>query len=275
MLDGFGALTQNLREWPLRTGHTRRPPDSRESFRAADWEQTRRARVRSRMALPPALARTLRPAVQVPVANACAFAGIAAIVMHFLATAQLSPVAVPSGVALTGVASLAVMRLLFTRSTDVHRSRVHAVLWPPLLGAIVGTAVDLGMRLGHPHMRIGFAGISLGGGVAEAVAVAVLSAIAGILGTAIVLPQVNTLARARASDARSGAHVAHAAGALALRAWASALAIGALACALAAPGEVAAPAVIAALGALGLASQGAHAQLARESDLDVACGPYR
>lgn len=213
------------------------------------------------MVVAAAVLRTLRPSVQVSTGNACAFAGTAAIAMHLVGTASLSKAAVPVGVLLTGVAALGAMLALFTRLTDAHRARVQAVLGPPLVGALVGMLIDGGIRAANPTMRIGFAGIALGGGLAEFVAVAVLSAMVGLVGVAIVLPQVNALACTREGDAQGGPHSAHAAGSLALRAWVTALGIGLLGLMW---GDSRGPSLaVVVLGALGLASHLVRERFAR------------
>jgi hypothetical protein len=228
------------------------------------------------MVVPSGLLRALRPGVQVPLANACAFAGVAALVMHVVRTAEFFEVAFPVGVALTAVASLVVMRLLFARSSDSHRAFVQAVMWPPLMGACVGAAVDLCLRSDRPKMSLSFLGADLGGGVPETVAVALLSGLAGLLGTAIVLPQVLLVERAREGAGDGGSRLMRAAFRLAVIAWATAFTIASLATLLARREEGAATAVLVVACALGVAGQAARARLASESVTRVApAAPYR
>jgi len=227
------------------------------------------------MHAPPPLLRALRPGLQVPLANACAFGGIAALVMHVMRTAELSAEAFPVGVALVVGASLVVMRLLFGRSTDAHLARVQGLLWPPVIGCTVGAAVHALMCLRQPYMQLSIAGVSLGGGAAEVVAVALFSGLAGLLGAALLLPQVVVVVRARAAARDAGMKLAQTAARLAVVMWGVALAVAVVACALAHEAELGTAATLAAAAALGLAGQGVCAWLAREPGLQPAPAPYR
>jgi hypothetical protein len=227
------------------------------------------------MHAPSALLRVLRPGLQVPLANACAFGGIAALVMHVMRTAELSEEAFPVGVALVVGASLIVMRLLFGHSSDAHRARVQALLWPPVIGCIAGALVHSTMCLDRPYMEMSIAGVSLGGGGAELVAVTLLSGLAGLLGAALLLPQVIVVVRARAAMRDGGAQLAQTAARLAVAMWGIALGVAVVACALARESELGTSAALAAEAALGLAGQGVCAWLARQPVLQPAPVPYR
>lgn len=175
--------------------------------------------------------RLLRPGIQVPLANACACGGIAAIVMHFGRTAAMRPQAFAVGVLVAVIVSLLLLRLLFVGSPDAHRARVRAALWPPLVGAVVGIAADGCMHLGG-GVSVSFAGVALGGGAPELMAIAVLGALAGTAGTALLLPQVSVLHRSRLLDP-TASRVALAADRLGVVAWGVASLLAMAACALA------------------------------------------
>ena len=227
------------------------------------------------MHVPSALLRVLRPGLQVPLANACAFGGIAALVMHAMRTVELFEEAFPVAVALVVGASLIVMRLLFGRSTGAHRARVQGLLWPPVIGCIAGALVHSTMCLDRPYMYLSIAGVSLGGSRAEVVAVAILSGLAGLLGAALLLPQVIVLIRARADMRDDGARLAQPAARLAVAVWGVALGIAGLACALARETELWTSAVLGTAAALGLTGQGVCVWLARQPVLQPVPAPYR
>jgi hypothetical protein len=233
------------------------------------------ARPRSPMHAPSALLRALRPGLQVPLANACAFGGIASLVMHIMRTAELSEDAFPAGVALVVGASLIVMRLLFGHSSDAHRARVQAFLWPPVIGCIAGALVHSTMCLDRPYMDLSIAGVSLGGGGAELVAVALLSGLAGLVGAALLLPQVIVVVRARAAMRDGGAQLAQTAARLTVAVWGIAFGISGVACGLAQETEFGTSATIMAVAALGLTGQGLRAWLGRQPVLQQAPVPYR
>jgi len=113
--------------------------------------------------VPPAALRLLRPGLQVPIANACAFAAIAALVMHFMRSVALSGSAFPAGVGLVALASLVVMRLLFGRARDAHGARTAALFWPPVIGGVAGAVVHV--TTCKPSVGLSIAGVPLGGGV--------------------------------------------------------------------------------------------------------------
>lgn len=222
-----------------------------------------------------ALLRALRPGVQVPLANACAFGALAALVMQAMRTAELSPEAFPTGVALVAGASLLLMRLLFVRTSDAHRARVHAFLWPPVIGALVGATVDRGMCLGRPEMSLAFLGVPLGGDVMEVVAVAVLSGLAGLLGTALLLPQIVAIARAKWATGDDAARLSRLAVRLGQAAWAIAFVIAATSFLVArGPERIAASTLLLAAG-IGLCGQTVKLWLSREKPIALATLPYR
>jgi len=227
------------------------------------------------MHVPSALLRVLRPGLQVPFANACAFGGIAALVMHAMRTVELCEEAFPLAVALVVGASLIVMRLLFGRSPNAHRAQLHGLLWPPVIGCIAGALVHSTMCLDRPYMEMSIAGVSLGGAGPEVVAVALLSGLAGLLGAALLLPQVIVVVRARAAMRDGGAQLAQTAARLAVAMWGIALGVTGVACALARETELGTSAALAAGAALGLAGQGVCAWLARQPVLQPAPAPYR
>ena len=182
--------------------------------------------------------------------------------MHAMRTVELLEEAFPVAVALVVGASVIVMRLLFARSTDAHRARVQGLLWPPVIGCIAGALVHSTMCLDPPYMELSVAGVSLGGGGAEVVAVAILSGLAGLLG-ALLLPQVIVVVRARQAVQDGGARLAQTVARLAVAVWAVALGIAGLACALARETELWTSAVLGTAAALGLAGQGASVCLAQ------------
>jgi hypothetical protein len=232
--------------------------------------------------MPPAVLRLLRPGLQVPLANACAFAGIAALVMHGMRTAALSDDAFPAGVGVVGLASLVVMRLLFGRARDAHGARMHALFWPPVLGGAAGAVVHV--TTCNPRVGLSIAGVWLGGGVPEIVAVASLSAFAGLLGAAVLVPQVLVIARARGEDCgggeggeagHAGARLARLADRLARATWGLACVLAGAAYVVARPGEIATASALAAVTVAGLAAQIARAGLGRAGPASVPAAPYR
>jgi uncharacterized membrane protein YqjE len=131
------------------------------------------------------------------------------------------------------------------------------------------------MCLDRPYMDLSIAGVSLGGSRAEVVAVAILSGLAGLLGAALLLPQVIVLIRARADMRDDGARLAQTAARLAVAVWGVALGIAGLACALARETELWTSAVLGTAAALGLTGQGVCVWLARQPVLQPVPAPYR
>lgn len=217
----------------------------------------------------------LRPGLQVPLANACAFGGVAALVMHVMRTAAFAPPAFPVGVALVAGASVVVMRLLFGGPADAHRARVQAFLWPPLVGALVGASIDCAMNLASPQLRFAFLGEPLGGGPMEAVAVGLLTGLAGLLGTALLLPQIAAIARARAAADEDAARLTRIAERVTAATWAAALGIAAVSAIIAARDEVATATGLVIVAAIGFAAQVMKPRLARESLARAVALPYR
>jgi hypothetical protein len=195
--------------------------------------------------------------------------------MHALRTAAMSPAAFPPGIALVAAASLVVMRLLFGRPIDAHRARVHAFLWPPVIGALVGPVVDRFMWLTVPDLELAFLGVRFHGDLAEIVAVAVLSAAAGLLGAALLVPQIIVITRARSAPDDAAARLTRLASRLALATWAIAFAIAAASDLLASRREQAAASVLVALAAIGLCGQALRWWLSREPPMRLAAVPYR
>lgn len=132
----------------------------------------------------------------------------------------MRPQAFTVGVVVALLASMLVLRFLFVGSPDWNRACVRTALWPPLVGAIVGIAADLCMRM-DGGVSLSFGGMALGGGLPETIAVAILGAFAGIAGTALLLPQVVLLHRARWVDPTEE-EVASAAERLGVLAWTAA-----------------------------------------------------
>ena len=224
------------------------------------------------------LFRALRPGLQVPLANACASTGVAALVMHFGRTSELRAEAFTLGLTVAACGSLVLMRVIFTGTNDPTRARTHALLWPPLLGASLGALCDWSIQASGYDLKLSFAGSPLGGGLGETLQIAAFSALAGLLGTALLLPQIRVLGRARASSAsEGGANPALAALAerLGLLTWAVALAIGVLASVLAGSREVEGAVVLAVVGATGLAGQVLRAFWGRSREVVTTPAPYR
>lgn len=143
----------------------------------------------------------------------------------------MRPQAFAVGVIVAGLVSLLVLRLVFVGSPDAHRARVRAVLWPPIVGAVVGIAADACMHL-DGGVSLSFAGVELGGGEPELMAIAVLGAIAGTAGIALVLPQVVVLHRSRLLDP-TASRIALAADRLGVVTWGVASLLAMVACAFA------------------------------------------
>jgi hypothetical protein len=225
------------------------------------------------MGVPPAALRFLRPGLQVPLANACAFAAIAALVMHFMRSVALSDAAFPAGVGFVALASLLVMRLLFGRARDAHGARMAALFWPPVIGGVAGAVVHVAAC--DPWVGLSIAGVWLGGGVPEVVAVASLSGLAGLLGAVLLLPQVVVIARARADEDEAGARLGRLAERLARATWGAACVLAGAAYVVARSGEIVTTCVLGALGAMGLAAQVAKTSLARAESVRLPAAPYR
>jgi hypothetical protein len=195
--------------------------------------------------------------------------------MHVGRTAEIRKVAFSVGVVVAALGSLAVLRVLFTRSKDSHGARTRAVLWPPLVGALVGAAADGCMHLDAVGVSLSIAGTDLGGGVSEMVAIALFSAIAGFIGTGLLLPQVVVLARAGEAPEGAIARLAGLAERLAVFVWGVAFGLAALTCVLARPRELDAAVALLVAGVLGLGGQCVRAWQARGSAGPLTLGPYR
>jgi hypothetical protein len=152
---------------------------------------------------------------------------------------------------------------------------VHAFLWPPVIGALVGATVDRGMCLGRPEMSLAFLGVPLGGDVMEVVAVAVLSGLAGVLGTTLLLPQIVVIARAKAATDDASARLTRLAVRLAQAAWAIAFVIAATSFLIAPRTERSAASTLLVAAVIGLFGQTMRLWLAREKPLELATLPYR
>jgi hypothetical protein len=221
------------------------------------------------------LAGFLRPGVQVPSANACACGGLAALVMHVGRTSEMREEAFSVALAIASGASLVAMRVLFVRTKDPHRAKVQAFVWPPLIGAIAGAVADVWTHVGSWSVALSIFGTELGGGVAETVLIAILSAFAGLVGTALILPQVRALERARASAEEADARVSMVAERLALATWATALALAGIAFVVARARELDGMRVLVAVAALGFLAQCARVRRARSGVVSAASAPYR
>jgi hypothetical protein len=239
-------------------------------------EQVTPSRGPSRMPFASSLLRALAPGVQVPLANACACSGVAALVMHAGRTSSLRKEAFSVGLAVASLASLVAMRSLFTRTRDPHAARVRAFLWLPLAGAIVGWAADVSMRMDGCSVGLSIAGNGdLTGGGLETVVIATLSAFVGLLGTALVLPQIHALERARSATKEQGARLAALAERLALFTWSVALGIGVIANDLARPREIDATRALVIVGTLGIIGQCGRALGVRAAVAPMTRLPYR
>lgn len=226
------------------------------------------------MTPPRLLSRALRPAAQVPLANAFACTAIAALVMHFGRTAQMLPASFVIGVEIACAGSLVMLHVLFGRSPDTRVARVRALVLPPLVGLVAGGGADAAMHYGNHAMSLSLAGVDLGGGASELLVIGVLSGGAGLLGALLLVPQVLALERARLETEMGTPEAAAAAERLGVIAWAAALGLALLAWVLARPSEIDVVRVLVAASATGVAGQWARASRARTC-ASVAAGPYR
>ncbi len=227
------------------------------------------------MALPATLLRVLRPGIQVPLANAVACGGLAALVMHVGRTAQLRQGAFSVGLVAASLGSLVAMSIVFRWTKDPDRARAQAFLWPPLVGALVGATADLCLHVGRSPVSLSIAGFGLGGGADETVMVAFLSSFVGLLGTALLWPQIQVLARARDATTERDARVAALAEWLALSVWGVALGVALLANGLATVREHGATWPLVLVGTLGLLGQCLRAAGIRGAVARGAPAPYR
>jgi hypothetical protein len=212
----------------------------------------------------------LRPGAQVPLATACTFGAMTAIVLRVLGVGDLWARAGDAGVAIGAVLSLGALRLL-ARTDDADRARIRAIAWPPALAGIVGAAVNCILHLRFPRAELAFEGLSLSDlGPVEPLAVGVLSAFAGLMGSMVLLPQVWLLARARDRD--DGAAIARVARGLAVTAWALAFVTSAVARLVAR--QPWAPAVLFVIASFGLLGQTLLLRRERALPMPVT-GPYR
>jgi hypothetical protein len=212
----------------------------------------------------------LRPGVQVPLATACTFGAMTAIVLRVLRVGDLWARAGDAGVTIAAVLSLGALRLL-ARTDDADRARIRAIAWPPAIAGIIGAAVNCILHLKFPRAELAFQDLSLSDlGPAEPLAVGMLSAGAGLLGSLVLVPQVWLLARARASD--DAAKVARVARSLAVTAWALAFVTSAAARLVAR--QPWAPAFLFLIASLGLVVQALLLRRERAVPMPVS-GPYR
>jgi hypothetical protein len=159
----------------------------------------------------------LRPGVQVPLATACSFAGLTLIVVRILNVDVLGGAVGDAGAVLTGVVSFFALRAL-VRTSDPFRARLRAIAWPPLLGAVLGASIDILMHVRDPDAALSFCGVHLYEmGLAEYLAVALMSAGVGVVGTIMIAPQVFLLAHERSRG--DAARVDRFAQGLAASAW--------------------------------------------------------
>ncbi len=220
------------------------------------------------------LSRALRPAAQVPLANAVGCTAIASLVMHFGRTAQMFPASFTIGVELACAGSLVMLRALFGRSPDTRVARVRALVLPPLVGSIVGVVADGAMHCGNHAMSLSLAGVDLGGGASELLVIWLLSGLAGLLGALLIVPQILALERARLETELGTPEAAAAAERLGVVAWTLAFGLALLAWALARPSEIDVVRVLVAASAAGVAGQWVRASRGRTS-ASIATGPYR
>jgi hypothetical protein len=115
----------------------------------------------------------------------------------------------------------------------------------------------------------------LRGGAVETVLIVILSAFAGLLGTALVWPQIHALERARSAAKEQGLRLAAVAERLARFVWSVALAIGVLANHLAGPRELDATRALVIAGTLGILGQCARAWGVRSAAAPMTPLPYR
>jgi hypothetical protein len=107
------------------------------------------------------------------------------------------------------------------------------------------------------------------------VAVSALSALAGLLGAGLLLPQVLVVGRARSNDAGAGPRLERVAERLAQVTWTIAGGLGVAAYVVAGPGEHAATCTLVVACAAGLAAQLGRARLVHQAPAQVATAPYR
>jgi hypothetical protein len=214
------------------------------------------------------LRRIFRPALQVPLAIACVFACVAELVLHRLGVAGLAPMAFAGGVLLTGAVSAIVVRL-HVRCATTEATWSLAILWPPIVAALVGAAVDLIMHWQNHQLALSFEGWELGGRMHDPVSelgdVAVLSAFVGLAGTialwsinALVVWAENDRVPARQADRREW---------VACAVWAVAFALSLAARAVATTGEVGATRATVWLSALAIACLGVRRVKTRVDEL--------
>jgi hypothetical protein len=220
------------------------------------------------------LVRTLRPGVQVPLANACACGGLAALVMHVGRTSEMRGEAFPVALAVASCASLVVMRVLFIQTNDPRQARIQAFLWPPLVGAIAGAVADVCMHVGGWTVNLSILGTELDGGVAETLVIAILSAFAGLVGTVLLLPQIRALERARFVT-KEPVGLVTLADRLALLTWAAALGIGVVALVLARVREVDGAVALVTVATVGFLALCARVWRVRDAVAPMSSTPYR
>lgn len=162
------------------------------------------------------------------------------------------------------------MRRLFLRSRDRMEAYRRAVLWPPLIGALLAPSIAIGLSLAMPRAALTFGGVGVKqvGGVWP-VHFAVLGALAGVAGSAVMLCLVRLVIHARDTEGTGESRW------LAPVGWMTALALALTARGITTPGygtSVLASAIAAGLGLL-VACSGWLVE-ARARALPIQ-GPYR
>lgn len=147
------------------------------------------------------------PRLHVPLA-----ASVAAVAMAHATLSEVlgahAPMTARAAVAVTALVTLVLARRLFLRSRDAQMAYACAIVGPPLLAAVLGPLIVVGMRWEEPAAAFSFAGIPFGRlGDLWYLGVALLAGSFGVLAVPAVVLQV--WLAARAPD-----------GALAARAWA-------------------------------------------------------
>jgi hypothetical protein len=110
---------------------------------------------------------------------------VAELVLHEIEVARLVPTAFPCGVVLAGAGSALMIHRRLRGVTGKAAWR-RAILWPSVVAALVGAAVDWFMHSQNGGLALSFAGYQFSGGLYELVEVSAFAASAGLLGTFIV-----------------------------------------------------------------------------------------
>jgi hypothetical protein len=209
------------------------------------------------------------PRIQAPLAAVTQLVLIAVVVMQAVRIAEFSTGAVRFGAVVVGAGSLPIVRILFLRRAQ-RVPYAGALLLPPLLAAFVGPLLVAYMRAAAPHASFSFAGVSLASlGPDWPMIVAIVSAVFGLLGSAVLIPLVWLVARAVAADENGGARR------FTVTAWSIALASGLLARFALEPNERTLANLELQVATIALLLQGLAMAVERRRSSLPAGGPYR